>query len=135
GLRPLTEAPGMYADRLAPPRRALPSFDIQPVNDDRTRSAFAHIMSVAFDIPYSVCVAIYGAERAWMGELKGYVGFVNQRPVTTDAAIITGDVIGLYSVATMPEHRRLGYAEAIMRKIVEQAGQTAGIEHTVLQAT
>jgi ribosomal protein S18 acetylase RimI-like enzyme len=135
GLRPLTEAPGMYADRLAATRRPLPSLEIETVNDDRTRGAFAHIMSVAFDIPYSVCLAIYGAERAWMGELRGYVGFVNQRAVTTAAAIITGDVIGLYSVATLPEHRRLGYAEAIMRKIVEQAGQTSGIEKTVLQAT
>jgi len=135
GLRPLTEAPGMYADRLAPPRRGLPSFDIQPVNDDRTRGAFAYIMSVAFDIPYSVCLAIYGAERAWMGELRGYVGFVNQRPVTTAAAIISGDVIGLYSVATVPECRRLGYAEAIMRKIVEEARRSTGIERTVLQAT
>jgi ribosomal protein S18 acetylase RimI-like enzyme len=135
GLRPLTEAPGMYAERLLPPRRALPSLEIEMVSDDRTRGAFAHIMSVAFDIPYSVCLAIYGAERAWMGELRGYVGFVNQRPVTTAAAIITGDVVGLYSVATVPEHRRLGYAEAIMRKIVEEAGRSSGIERTVLQAT
>jgi ribosomal protein S18 acetylase RimI-like enzyme len=92
-------------------------------------------MSVAFDIPYSVCLAIYGTERAWMGELRGYVGFVNQRPVTTAAAIITGDVIGLYSVATVPESRRSGYAEAIMRKIVEEARRSTGIERTVLQAT
>ena len=135
GLRPLTEAPGMYAERLAPLRRGLPSMDIRPVNDENTRGAFAHLMSVAFDIPYSVCLAIYGAERAWTGELKGYVGFVNRRPVTTAAAIITGDVIGLYSVATLPECRRLGYAEAIMRQIVEEAGRSAGIERTVLQAT
>jgi ribosomal protein S18 acetylase RimI-like enzyme len=135
GLRPLTDAPGMYAERLAPPRRPLPSLEIAPVNDDRTRGAFAHIMSVAFDIPYSVCLEIYGSERAWMGELRGYVGFVHQRPVTTAAAIITGDVIGLYSVATVPEHRRLGYAEAIMRNVVEDAGRASGIERTVLQAT
>ena len=135
GLRSLTEAPGMYADRLIPPRRELPPLDLEPVNDDRTRGAFAHIMSVAFEIPYSVCLAIYGADRAWMGELRGYVGFVNRQPVTTAAAIITGDVIGLYSVATVPECRRMGYAEAIMRRIVEQATRSAGIERTVLQAT
>jgi len=135
GLRHLTEAPGMYAERLAPQHRGLPSLEIEPVNDHRTRGAFAQIMSVAFEIPYSVCLAIYGAERAWMGELHGYVGFVNQRPVTTAAAIITGDVIGLYSVATVPECRRLGYAEAIMRNVIEQSRRTAGIERTVLQAT
>lgn len=135
GLRPLTEAPGMFAERLLPPRRPLPSLEIQPVNDDRTRGAFAQIMSVAFEIPFSVCLAIYGSERAWMGELQGYIGFVNERPVTTAAAITTGGVVGLYSVATLPEHRRFGYAEAIMRRIVAEAGRSDGIESTVLQAT
>ena len=135
GLRHLTEAPGMYAEGLLPPRRGLPSLEVLPVGDDRTRGAFTEIMSLAFDIPYSVCLAIYGTQQAWMGELRGYVGYVNQRAVTTAAAIITGDVIGLYSVATVPECRRLGYAETIMRKIVAEARRTAGIERTVLQAT
>lgn len=43
----------------------------------------------------------------------------------------TGDVIGLYSVATLPDYRRLGYAEAIMRQVIEQAG----VPRTVLQST
>ena len=135
GLRHLTEAPGMYAERLNPPQRALPALDVRPVADQRTRDAFAHIMSVAFEIPHSICAAIYGSERAWTGALSGYVGFVNQKPVTTTAASITGDVIGLYSVATIPACRRAGYAESIMRHVIEQTGRSHGIERTVLQAT
>jgi GNAT superfamily N-acetyltransferase len=135
GLRPLTEAPGMYAERLAPPDRKLPAIEVFPVKDDRTRSAFANIMSVAFDIPQSICGSIYGVEQAWMSGLEGYVGFANQKPVTTAAAMITGDVIGLYSVATLPQYRRLGFAEAIMRHVVDQHKRSTGSERTVLQAT
>ena len=54
---------------------------------------------------------------------------------TTTAAVITGDILGLYSVATLPQHRRLGFAEAIMRQVVQHAQQTHGISRTVLQAT
>ncbi len=135
GLRPLTEAPGMYAERLVPPGRKLPLLEVLPVTDDRTRAAFANIMSVAFDIPHSICASIYGVERAWMGSFQGYVGFANQKPVTTAAAMVTGDVIGLYSVATLPQHRRLGFAEAIMRHVVERFTRASGSERTVLQAT
>jgi len=135
GLRPLTEAPGMYTTKLLPPDRPLPVVDVQPVADERTSTAFAEIMSVAFDIPYSVCSAVYGSERAWTGDLRGYVGFSNGAPVTTAAAMITGDVIGLYSVATMPQHRRRGFAEAIMRRVIEQAQRNSGITKTVLQST
>lgn len=135
GLRHLTEAPGMYTERLTPATRSLPSLDVRPVADESTRAAFSEVMSTAFEIPHSVSMSVYGAERAWKGTFQGYVGYSNGRAVTTAAAVITGDVIGLYSVATLPQHRRLGFAEAIMRQVVEHARQTRGVSRTVLQAT
>ena len=131
GLRPLTEAPGMYAEKLLPPHHKLPPLEVRRVTDAVTRSAFAEIMSVAFEIPPAVCAAIYGSEFAWVGDFRGYIGFADGKPVTTAAAMLTGDVIGLYSVATLPAYRRLGYAEAIMRRVIEQSG----IARTVLQST
>jgi len=135
GLRPLTEAPGMYADTLAPPDHPLRCIDVRPVVDQQTRDAFAEIMAIAFDIPYSVCSAVYASEHAWKGQLSGYVGYVDGRPVTTAATTITGDVIGLYSIATLPQFRRQGFAEAIMRQVVDRAKENTGVTRTVLQST
>jgi ribosomal protein S18 acetylase RimI-like enzyme len=135
GLRHLTEAPGMYADRLAPATRSLPLLEVRPVADEPTRAAFSEVMSTSFEIPHSVSNSVYGAERAWKGTFQGYVGYSNGRAVTTTAAVITDDIIGLYSVATLPQHRRLGFAEAIMRQVIQQAEQTRGALRTVLQAT
>ncbi len=135
GLHHLTEAPGMYAEHLAPATRGLPTIEVRPVADEPTRSAFAQVMSTAFEIPHSVSMSVYGAERAWKGTFQGHVGYSNGRAVTTAASVITGDVIGLYSVATLPQHRRLGFAEAIMRQIIREAQQTRGVSRTVLQAT
>ena len=84
GLRHLTEAPGMYAERLAPATRNLPLLDVRPVADEPTRGAFAEVMSTAFEIPHSVSLSVYGAERAWKGTFQGYVGYSNGRAVTTD---------------------------------------------------
>jgi ribosomal protein S18 acetylase RimI-like enzyme len=135
GLRHLTEAPGMYADRLAPATRLLPVLNVRPVADESTRGAFAEVMSTAFEIPHSVSLSVYGAERAWQGTFEGYVGYANGRAVTTAATVIKGDVIGLYSVATLPQHRRLGFAEAIMRQVIREAQERRGVSRTVLQAT
>ena len=131
GLRPLTAAPGMYAEKLRPPQRALPTLEVRPVTNVDTRNSFAEIMSVAFEIPLAICAAVYGSEFAWTGDFRGYVGFANGKAVATAGAMRTGDVIGLYSVATLPDYRRLGYAEAIMRQVIEQAG----VPRTVLQST
>jgi hypothetical protein len=135
GLRPLTEAPGMYAERLLPPTRPLPEVEIKRVCDDATRSAFAWITAVAFEIPHSFCKAIYGSERAWSTGFHGYVGMVNGDPVSTTATVVAGGAIGVYSVATLSESRRLGYAEATMRGALRAARKDCGIERTVLQST
>lgn len=135
GLRHLTEAPGMYAESLMPATRILPPLDVRPVDDQVSRTAFAEVMSTAFEIPHSVSMSVYGAERAWRGTFQGYVGYSNGRAVTTAASVITGDVIGLYSVATLPQHRRLGFAESIMRQVIQEARESRGILRTVLQAT
>ena len=134
-LRALTQAPGMYAERLRPPQRKLPAVEMREVRDAATRATFAEVMSIAFEIPHSVAAAVYGSEQAWHGTLKGYIGFVNGKAVTTAAATITGDVIGLYSVATLPQYRRLGFAEAIMRQVIDEATRTRNVERTVLQST
>ena len=134
GLRPLTEAPGMYAERLFSPQRTLPSITVRRVDDESSRAAFAEIMSSAFEIPLAISNAVYGSQRAWRSSFHGYVGYSNGKAVTTAAGVCTGDVIGLYSVATLPQHRRLGFAEAIMRHLVDEARQ-AGVQRAVLQST
>ena len=135
GLRALTDAPGMYAEKLAPPGRTLPGLEVRRVADECTRNAFANIMSMAFDIPQPVCAAIYGSPLGWAGDFHGYVGFADGQAITSAAAMMTGDVIGLYSVATLPQYRKLGYAEAIMRQVIDYARQSAGVTKTVLQST
>jgi ribosomal protein S18 acetylase RimI-like enzyme len=135
GLRPLTEAPGMYAEHLARPSRILPDIDVRPVADPATRTAFAWITSVAFEIPHAICTAIYDGESAWTNDFLGYVGYFHGQPVTTTAIVESRDVMGVYSVGTLPDYRRSGFAEAIMRKVLEESHRRTGVECTVLQST
>src|ERR1700733_14728519 len=58
GLRQLTEAPGMYAEHLAPATRNLPTLDVRPVADQTTRAAFSDVMSTSFEIPHSVSMSV-----------------------------------------------------------------------------
>jgi ribosomal protein S18 acetylase RimI-like enzyme len=129
GLRTLTEAPGMVAELLAP---AAPLVDLRPVADPVTRTAFARIISMTFDIPQAVCTSIYGSDRGWCGDFNGYVGYVGGKPVTTAVIAEGGGASGFYSVATLPHFRRKGYAESTMRQALAARG---GPSQTVLQST
>ncbi len=135
GMHSLTHAPGMIAEQLAPPQRPLPVLDYRLVDDARTRIDFAHLTTLNFDIPFATSRAIYEPEGAWVHDYVGYVGYVNKRPVTTAAVVISEDAIGFYSVGTIPEFRRKGYAEALMRLLWADAQKVSGIDRTVLQST
>ncbi|MBI4874019.1 MAG: GNAT family N-acetyltransferase [Acidobacteria bacterium] len=132
GLRRLTETPAMRAETLAPPRRELPRLDWFPVSGRGTRQEFCHITSAAFHLPPAIAQTIYGSEEFWRGDYRGWVGYRDGLPVTTAATLTAGGAIGLYSVATLPECRRHGYAEAIVRHALSQAG---GSGPYVLQST
>jgi ribosomal protein S18 acetylase RimI-like enzyme len=135
GMSPLTEPAGMFADRLTQPRRSLPQLEIRRVENEASRRAFAHITSVAFEIPNKVCLDVYGSADAWSGDFHGFVGYVGDLPVTTAATVVGGNVVGLYSVGTLPHYRKRGYAEAIMRSALALQKKHTGIDATVLQAT
>ncbi len=135
GMVELTDAPGMVAHGLAPPTRELPEIEVRPVADQDTRSAFAHITSLSFEVPWTICREVYGAERAWRGSFRGYVGFVDGMAVSTTAVVVAGGVAGIYSVGTLPGKRGRGYAEALMRNVLDRVRQETGVERTVLQST
>jgi GNAT superfamily N-acetyltransferase len=135
GLRPLTSAPGMYADRLRAPVRKLPALDVRTVGDQPARDAFAHITSAAFEIPFPVCHAVYASERAWNGSFRGYIGYSAGEPVASAAVVVAADAVGLYSVATLPGWRNRGYGEVIVRAVLDLVKAKTGIETTVLQST
>jgi ribosomal protein S18 acetylase RimI-like enzyme len=134
-LRRLTEAPGMIADRLNSIERALPRVECRPVIDAATRADFAHITSLNFDIPFATCRTVYGSEDAWSHDYHGFVGYYRGTAVTTLAVVVAAESIGIYSVSTLPQYRRKGYAESLMRQVIAEYTRRTGLERTVLQAT
>jgi GNAT superfamily N-acetyltransferase len=135
GLRRLTENPGMAAESLTPPPRSLAALDCRRVADIETRAAFCHITSIAFHLPFSVSQAVYGSARFWEGDYRGWVGYREGRPVTAAATLAWGGAIGLYSLATLPDERRRGYAEAMARHALECAAAESGRSRLILQST
>jgi len=134
-LRPISQAPGMLAEALAPPVRALPKIECVPVADRTMRQAFGALTAVSFDIPMGIAKAVYEPERAWLGDYRGFVGLAGGKPVAIAAIVATPDALGVYSLSTLPECRRLGYGEAILRAAVAIEQQRTGIRRLVLQST
>ncbi len=122
GLHEVAEMPGMEAGGLAQPVRVPPALDWRRVSDARTRSDFSYIMTVSFGLPPLVAREIYESEGTWSGRLTGWLGYCGNVAVTSAATVATGAAVGVYAVGTPPSHRRKGFAEAVVRHALAQAG-------------
>ncbi len=135
GLRPISYPPGMIATKLLPPLRPLPAIDCMPVSDVRTRNAFAEITSACFEIPPGIANAVYGPKNAWNGFYKGFIGSVEGRPIGIAAMVEAAGALGIYSLGTIPSHRRKGYGEALLRAAAAQARHQESEDPLILQST
>lgn len=131
----IAQPPGMLAEKLAPPSRALPQLECRRVSDARTRFDFADIASIVFALPFVTSKKIYGNESTWNSGMSGYVGYLDGKPVSIVTTVYGGGVIGIYSLATLPQHQKLGFGESLMRYAAEDARQETGIEALALQST
>src|SRR5579884_500561 len=132
GLRPISQAPGMLAAEVLPASRPLPEIELRPVNGPAMRAAFGELTSVCFDIPLNVARAVYEPELAWEGSYRGFVGFARDRAVSIVALVRDRGSLGIYSLGTLPEFRRQGYGEALLRQAIAHYRQQ---ELLVLEST
>lgn len=130
-----THLPGMAAERLLPPRRPPPPIEVRRVTGYSTRLAFCDIGADCFHVPPAWFREIFLLESVWRNGFAGYVAYLNGQPVATAATVASDGVIGVYNVATLPEHRGRGYGEAVMRFALDQARLETGCERTILQST
>jgi len=134
GLRHSVDLPGMVAERILPPVKPLPNLEIRRVGDAGTRDAFCAIGSVCFHVPLPWFREVFDNDLVW-DRFIGWVGYMDGEPVSTAATVIGGGAVGVYNVATIPEHQMRGYGETVMRHAVAEAQQRSGISQTILQST
>jgi ribosomal protein S18 acetylase RimI-like enzyme len=134
GLRRTTGLPGMVAEKVNPPTRLLPEVEVRRVCDSRAGDDFRGIGSVCFHVPLVWFNEVFDQDSVW-DRFAGYVGYVDGVPVSTTATVASGDTIGVYNVATLPDHQRRGYGEAVMRHALAEAERERPSRPVVLQST
>ena len=135
GLTLVARPPGMYMEKINPATRHRTGIDCRPISDERTRLDFSHISSVVFALPFVSAQRIYGGSAVWQPPMKGWVGYVNNKPVSVVTTVIAADAVGVYSLGTLPQHQGCGYGEALLRQALEEARKETGITRSILQTT
>ncbi|MCC6558636.1 MAG: GNAT family N-acetyltransferase [Polyangiaceae bacterium] len=127
---------GMVTDEIAPPRRPLPEgLEMRRVSDEATRNALADLNTISYGIPIEAGRQGPARDCFWDESFFGYVAYLDGEPVSSTMTAPVDGRLYVAWVATHPRHRRKGYADAVMRRSLEEARAATGLRRTVLHAT
>ncbi|MGA7845671.1 MAG: GNAT family N-acetyltransferase [Thermoplasmata archaeon] len=136
------EAPAMAIelDRppTPPPRKGL---SIEPVRTMEQVRVFAETLNAGdFQAAPEVAETIPDVLRPSLSSgsaephLRCFVGYHDGKPVATSARFLSGGVVGIYGIATVPAARRRGFGMSMTLAALED-GRTLGYRSGVLTAT
>ena len=135
GLTLSLMATGMVTERLAPVMRPMPALEVHHAWDKQGRTDLADVNARCYALPLETGREAFDHPGLFEGDHKGFVGYRQDEAATGAAVMRLGGVAYVSMVATLPAHRRLGCAEALMRQALAEAHRHWGVERTVLHAT
>jgi GNAT superfamily N-acetyltransferase len=135
------ETPGM-AVNLSKINEALPGPEglaISEVVGAVAIQEWCNTMAEGFEVPASMLSLVVESWNSFMGQIdsaitKAYIARLNSQPVATSMLHLGHGVVGIYSVATIPEARRKGIG-AVMTQFPLLHGRTLGYKVGVLGAS
>jgi ribosomal protein S18 acetylase RimI-like enzyme len=104
------------------------------VQDAAGLSVAASVGAAGFEVPRELIEALYTPRVAAVPGLSIYVAYAHGHPVSTAMAWAGDGAVGIYNVATPPEHRGRGYGRAVTAKAVAD-GFATGADLAWLQAS
>ena len=135
GLHLSSEMPAMVADELPPSSVGNGDLEIRPVNNLATLREFCNIGSSCFSVPLDWFEEIFNDTGRFHGPLSGWIGYYEGKPVSSVATVESGEVVGIYNLATRMAYRERGFGETLMRYAITETFTKAGKKPLVLQST
>jgi ribosomal protein S18 acetylase RimI-like enzyme len=111
-----------------------PELAFSRVRDAAGLAVAATVGAAGFEVPRELMAALFTPRVAALPGLSIYVAYAQGVPVSTATAWTGEGTVGIYNVATPPEHRGRGYGRAITARAITD-GFGAGADLAWLQAS
>jgi GNAT superfamily N-acetyltransferase len=134
GLMPLLNLTGMIAEEVAPATSLPEGLALAVPESDAGLLPMVTVNEAAYGMDMQCAYPMMANRAFWKGHVP-VVGSVAGEPVSCSAVMQVDGHHYVAFVASHPDHRRRGYADAAMRHSLEVAAQTHGKAPTFLHAT
>ena len=94
----------------------------------------ARVAAAGFEVPLEMFLQLMTPAVLATPGVRCYLGEAGGQPVTTGLGVKLGSNVGIFNIATPPEHRRRGYGAAVTARAVAD-GLAAGAQWSWLQSS
>lgn len=135
GLTHFERAPLMIrqSDQGLPTEPVVDGLHIRTVPGDEL-DLYARTVAEGFEAPHEMFKVLADPSLAKVDTLTFYLAELDGVPVGTGMTAISGDLTGIFNIATLPGYRRRGYGRAVTLEMV-RAGFAAGAGTAYLYAS
>lgn len=133
GFVPVIGLTGMVADDVPPRSQDPEGLDLILPQDDASCAEIIALNEAAYGMSLPGAAEHLGRHAMWQNAAA--IGKVNGQPVSCSAILMLEGYRYVCLVASHPDHRRRGYADAAMRRSLAVAAQANGPAPTFLHAT
>ena len=111
-------------------------FEVREVMDEETLRIWANIFVNGYGLPFDWEALTFDLwiKFGFDFPFRGYLGYLDGKPVSTSCIIFGGGAAGIYNVSTLPEARGKGLGAAITLKSLQDAREM-GYRISVLQSS
>lgn len=134
GFEPFMTLTGMVADEVLPSAHLPGALELREAANDAECEAIFDVNSAAYSMALDACKPVWG-RRAFWERHAAVLGRVEGAPVSSAVVLMVDGYRYVALVATDPGCQRRGYADATMRRALEQARRNHGDRPTFLHAT
>lgn len=133
GLAPVMPMTAMVAKQVGP-GGSVPGLELTVPQDDSACAAVLDINSLAYGMDLAAGKPVLGSRAFWKDQFP-VVGVADGKAVSSATVLMVDGHRYVALVATDPGQQRRGFAEATMRRALENAASVHGERPTVLHAT
>jgi ribosomal protein S18 acetylase RimI-like enzyme len=139
----LADSLGMTADERipmmvldGPPRVAYDQANALVIRELTPPEAYLHarVAAAGFEAPEEPFLQLMTPAAIAAPGVRCYLGELDGQAVTTGVGVTVDDHVGIFNIATPPEHRRRGYGAAVTIRAIAD-GHAAGATWSWLQST
>ena len=134
GIEAMFRMPGMVAGELLPPKRALRESQIREVAGAAMAEEIARLNVVCHEMELKDVAELTCAEL-WGGPNHGFLLYEDGKAAAGGSASFVEGISYIGWMATLPEYRGRGYAEALVRHMDAFMREKYSVKETVLHAT